>query len=179
MSRRAMLWSVGGLAFFFMSLAAVNASKVVSTGNPFDGSVTGQSGVCGGFGELGNWFGSTYLNGGPAETSCSSLLPERLGALAIGFAILLICGYYAEKGIGRKHLSADFASTLVEGLARPSTLTYPETQPPATPAVPAPPVAAPATPETKTCPDCAEEVKAAARKCRFCGHMFESAEVSG
>jgi Uncharacterised protein family UPF0547 len=27
--------------------------------------------------------------------------------------------------------------------------------------------------EMKTCPDCAEQVKAAARKCRFCGHMFE------
>jgi hypothetical protein len=27
-------------------------------------------------------------------------------------------------------------------------------------------------PETKACPDCAEEVKAAARKCRFCGYRF-------
>jgi hypothetical protein len=26
---------------------------------------------------------------------------------------------------------------------------------------------------TKTCPDCAEEVKEAAAKCRFCGHLFE------
>jgi hypothetical protein len=25
---------------------------------------------------------------------------------------------------------------------------------------------------TKACPDCAEEVRSAARKCRFCGHMF-------
>jgi hypothetical protein len=43
-----------------------------------------------------------------------------------------------------------------------------------------PPVAAPAEPEFKTCPDCAEEVRFAARKCRFCGYMFaESADVSG
>jgi hypothetical protein len=27
--------------------------------------------------------------------------------------------------------------------------------------------------ETKVCPDCAEEVKAAARICRFCRHKFE------
>jgi hypothetical protein len=28
--------------------------------------------------------------------------------------------------------------------------------------------------ESKTCPDCAEEVKAAARVCRFCGYRFDS-----
>jgi hypothetical protein len=27
--------------------------------------------------------------------------------------------------------------------------------------------------EFKTCPDCAEEVRAVARKCRFCGHTFD------
>jgi hypothetical protein len=31
-----------------------------------------------------------------------------------------------------------------------------------------------ADPEMKACPDCAEEVKAAARKCRFCGYRFDS-----
>jgi len=30
--------------------------------------------------------------------------------------------------------------------------------------------------ETKTCPRCAEQVKAAAQACRFCGHEFEPAE---
>ncbi|MGQ0558611.1 MAG: zinc ribbon domain-containing protein [Sphingosinicella sp.] len=29
-------------------------------------------------------------------------------------------------------------------------------------------------PETKQCPDCAEEVLAAARKCRFCGYPFDT-----
>ena len=28
--------------------------------------------------------------------------------------------------------------------------------------------------DTKICPDCAESVKAAARKCRFCSYLFES-----
>ena len=28
--------------------------------------------------------------------------------------------------------------------------------------------------ETKVCPECAEEVKAAARKCRFCGYRFDA-----
>ncbi len=28
------------------------------------------------------------------------------------------------------------------------------------------------TSDTKVCPECAEEVKSAAKKCRFCGHLF-------
>jgi rubredoxin len=31
------------------------------------------------------------------------------------------------------------------------------------------------TPKTKTCPDCAEEGRFAARKCRFCGYLYEEA----
>jgi Uncharacterised protein family UPF0547/Phospholipase_D-nuclease N-terminal len=38
---------------------------------------------------------------------------------------------------------------------------------------------APAAPEFKTCPDCAEEVRAAARKCRFCGYLFEDVAAKG
>jgi len=33
--------------------------------------------------------------------------------------------------------------------------------------------------ETKTCPDCAEDVKAAARKCKHCGFLFEETDVTG
>ena len=36
----------------------------------------------------------------------------------------------------------------------------------------------PATVELKTCPDCAEEVRSAARKCRFCGCVFESQPIA-
>jgi hypothetical protein len=30
---------------------------------------------------------------------------------------------------------------------------------------------------TKTCPDCAEDVKAEAVKCRFCGYRFDQPEI--
>jgi hypothetical protein len=56
----------------------------------------------------------------------------------------------------------------------------PAGSPPPAPAGPPPPRSAPAAQtasEFKTCPDCAEEVRFAARKCRFCGHMFQSADV--
>ena len=43
------------------------------------------------------------------------------------------------------------------------------------PTAPPAPSATPAGAETKTCPMCAEDVKAAAVLCRFCGHRFDQA----
>lgn len=66
---------------------------------------------------------------------------------------------------------ASHAATL--GFTQPTKAT--STTPQRRDTVP-PPSAAAAAPH-KPCPDCAEEVRAAARKCRFCGHMFDAAPV--
>jgi hypothetical protein len=49
-------------------------------------------------------------------------------------------------------------------------LKVPDTQAPSAP--PLPPVVA-----VKVCPDCAEQIRAAARKCRFCGYTLQG-EIS-
>jgi predicted RNA-binding Zn-ribbon protein involved in translation (DUF1610 family) len=41
------------------------------------------------------------------------------------------------------------------------------------------PLAGSSTPEFKTCPDCAEQVRYAARKCRFCGYRFGEGDDAG
>jgi hypothetical protein len=43
---------------------------------------------------------------------------------------------------------------------------------PPAPAPPPVPVSPQTTPDTKVCPDCGEQVKFVARKCRFCGYLF-------
>ena len=48
------------------------------------------------------------------------------------------------------------------------TVTYELRAPPTSSRIPAPAA------DEKTCPRCAEQVKAAARICRYCGHNFEA-----
>jgi Uncharacterised protein family UPF0547 len=236
MSKRALLWMLGLIAFAFTFLAAANV-KQYSYGHIYE--------RCSGLSSLKYWF----------KSYCNESLPPRLGVMALGLAVLVTCGYFAGRAgraiLGNGHVVRfGFAdahwrcrkpgcgfSTTDEGYAMahsrlldgqrlheiyknddeeghtyscrdcdfqsedrqaalahrlvlvdraspldggagsaPISVTPVGVSQPGQMAV-APP-ASPAT-EFKTCPDCAELIRAAARKCRFCGYMFESAEVSG
>ncbi len=167
------------------------------------------------------WFGN----------ECSDSLPPRLGVLAFGLIVLIVCGYFAEKGRPLNQASAarsavgsreahnvystpnkgyfcgtcSFTTTDASAASshrgairrgapatkdtgsRPSVHTL-DRQPKVNasgfdipPKVPAAAVSepAPALPaEYKACLDCAEQVRYAARKCRFCGFMFEDQTTS-
>ena len=217
MSKRALLWMLGLIALGFCYIAAVNVKEVsVHTVPSFiNGGGTYVSTSCRGMWWLGEWF----------SKNCSDSLPPRLGVMALGLAVLIVCGYFAEKKppplIGGhdvrrnprdgayvcKSEGCDFLSWSrrnarahrVETGAVLGGRAAMRSSPVA--AAPAPsawywfsdldrktatrPAKAEArseqtsepTPELKTCPDCAEEVRFAARKCRFCGYMFESADV--
>jgi hypothetical protein len=203
MSKRAVLWMVGLIAFGFTYIAAVNVSEL----RP--GSF-GSSRVCEGMWNFTEWFASYY---------CSELLPPRLGVLALGLVVLLVCGYFAEKSkrdilaaghqgdtdgsgswvcqecdfkapyystdvnrhqkaTGRARLAStnvgtaqSHAPTVPTPMIEPPVKTYGFDNSAKEPAIA--PEPASTTADSKTCPDCAEEVRAAARKCRFCGYIFE------
>jgi Uncharacterised protein family UPF0547 len=200
MSKRAVLWMVGIIAFGFTFLAALNASIA-------DPIFTES--MCGGFEELDRWF----------DDYCSELLPTRLAVMSLGLIVLLVCGYFAEKSdrgpelVGGHRLrrigsarewrclepECGFVaySRQTEREHRIETggrlVTSPPTAtPPATtdgfggvgtqaiaaqPPPPATPTTVPPVEDSKMCPDCAEQVRSAARKCRFCGHRFAESTV--
>lgn len=181
MEKRTLLWSLGLIAFGFAYLAAANVGQT----GPFGST------ICRTFNPF-LWF----------TRSCSDLLFERLGVLAIGGAVLLVCGYFAEKAappaselMGGHPVRFDanravwacqeegcrFVSATRAGARRHAAATggHPiakaasvgnQSLRPAVPDLPQPPA-----PEFKSCPDCAEQVRAAARKCRFCGYEFTTA----
>jgi hypothetical protein len=194
MSKRALLWSLGVVAFAFTFLGAVNVAQTQDVfGSPFE--------VCHGLWNPIHWF----------SRLCSDSLPERFGVLAIGLAVLLPCVYFAEKGgnpaltgghdvrydaknnswtcgesgcgwsgISRGGARAHRISTGATVATSVPTSSSSGSSAPSAPVQLQPPAlsSAPADrqPEFKTCPDCAEEIRFAARKCRFCGYVFDSSE---
>jgi hypothetical protein len=83
------------------------------------------------------------------------------------------------KAVARSHrLETGATATTPSAAPKPSGFELPvKTAPPANPATP-PTQDSPPASEYKTCPDCAEDVRAAARKCRFCGYMFEGSTLA-
>jgi len=204
MSKRALLWSLGGVAFVFTYIAAVNVTQA-GYGYDFAGRATAFT-ACEGLWNPLDWF-----------DGCAESRPARLGVLALGIALLLVCGYFAEKGLVKhevmqdprdkshwcrdcafeswssadayRHRRAKHAPTARVAPSTPSGntngfgATAPKAAAPAAPPTApatsaAPPPSAPATPEFKTCPDCAELVLTAARKCRFCDYRFDVTETA-
>jgi uncharacterized protein UPF0547 len=227
MKKDQLLWGLGSIALAFAYIAAVNIDVVTVQSSPtlYGGTYTRTYRSCDGLWDPTKWL----------DSSCSSTLPPRLGTMAIGIAIFLVCGYFAAKNTPQiryhdvwqrpddgKYWCRDcsFQTHNVESaqshrripfvaprVSMPTTTTVVSTpnafgfgssaanEPrPAGPGpsdVPAPPTpqaantSRPAKPnpteatstsssaELKTCPDCAEQVRAPARKCRFCGYRFD------
>jgi hypothetical protein len=205
MSKKGLMLLLGLAAFAFTYIAAVNVKEFRTY--PSFGGGTYVSSSCKGMWDPTEWFGR----------SCEDSLPPRLGVLALGFAILLVCLYFGDKekplvgghavtrrpnggwgcmeedcdfwsndrGPARAHriqtgavpaASASFGSSVGKVQSVPNHAVGFDTAPPATPVQPHESPSR-AIAEWKTCPDCAEDVRAAARKCRFCGYQFEAREA--
>lgn len=199
MKKDQLLWGLGAIALAFTYIAAVNATV---PGYDLLGNPTGRA-VCGGVWNPADWF-----------KYCDAALPQRLGVMAVGAAIFLVCAYFAKKFEASGHhevlqdtrddsywcLNCSFHSSSVEDARNHKMVVLSDAATatrgpgssqatgnaygfgPSAAASPTPPVRQPlVTPppaEFKTCPDCAEQVRAAARKCRFCGRMFAEASAS-
>jgi len=94
MSKRALLWSLGGVSFVFTYIAAVNVTQA-GFGYDWAGRPTALTGCEGMWNPL-DWF-----------KGCAESRPARLGALALGIAVLLVCGYFAEKGLVKHDVLQD------------------------------------------------------------------------
>jgi hypothetical protein len=117
-----------------------------------------------------------------SKGDCGSRFWLRTGAFGIAAVAAIVL--FAMAGPGASTPTPVGAATRARG---PGTLRDPRTlvdnsnpEPASSPATsvlaedgPPTPAMVPMTAEFKRCPDCAEDVRFAARKCRFCGHMFE------
>jgi hypothetical protein len=181
-TKRTVLWLAAFAIIGFAFMAAVNASY---EGPRFDSSGYFAS-TCDGFESIGDWFGDL--------TGCKALLPSRIAVLLVGFGLALIPIYFAEKkppgtatSAGSSNATASRAddawgSTFAGDVSASSTDVSAASQPTAQRVVEPPITAAGTSPSQanafKACPDCAETVRAAARKCRFCGFMFDDVTAS-
>lgn len=153
LSKKGLYLLIGSVVVGFAFLAAVNAG----------GGTFGTA--CSGFDEIKNWFSN--------DPWCEDVLPARIAVLGIGIGIFFTLAYFADKAEKEGVAAGKRPST-----AKPSYASkVVAVQPP--PVVPVPVAPAPvatqapvANAEFKTCPDCAEQVRAAARKCRFCNYEF-------
>jgi Superinfection immunity protein/Uncharacterised protein family UPF0547 len=124
----------------------------------------------------------------PIAGQMREIAPTGLG-LGLVLLILLIAIYFLPSGIafnkGKNNAGAILVLNLflgwtIIGWVGALVWACSKDQPAVTVpiAVPAPPSPSLPSVDTRPCPDCAETIKAAARKCRFCGAVFSEPDAS-
>ena len=188
MSKRALLWTIGSCALFFTYLAAANVPSPYGSYCSFNftrwftpncnASLPQRLGVmmiglvilvvCAYFAEKD---GREELARGK-QLGHPMVSDPGLGWVCANKR----CGFVGNRSEALDHVrdqelkkKLDRISTPDRGVSVPAAGTTASVNP-------AP--LAPGNPALKTCPDCAEEVRGAARKCRFCGYLF-GAESGG